>query len=350
MGELKTRGIVGELVSQAAWEWRAQQMPVDGSNTLTSRPSRRLRSPLVWFGGKGVLARRIVSLFPSHHIYVEPFSGGASCLFAKHPSPVEVLNDVDGDIVNFFRVLRDPHKFERFHQLAALTPYSREEFVRYRRDWRARWHSCEECADDVERAYRWYVIARMSFAGEVGRSWGRSVGTSRLGMANAVAQWLSIVDMLPEIAERVRSVQVEHGDWLDVVQAYDGSDTLFYIDPPFVRSTRRGGKYRFEMDDADHGRLVEVLRSIEGKALVSGYRNDIYSVLEAQGWGRVDISMVCFAAGRTRRAGLQGPGSLSRRGTSHFRTESVWISPAARMCAPGQLSSEHIQGTLDLGI
>src|SRR6478672_667342 len=78
------------------------------------RAWRRLRSPITWFGGKGLLARKIVPLFPPHHCYVEPFCGGASCLFAKSPSPVEVVNDVDGDIVNFFRVLRDPGKFDAF--------------------------------------------------------------------------------------------------------------------------------------------------------------------------------------------------------------------------------------------
>lgn len=196
---------------------------------LHMKVSRRLRSPITWFGGKGILAPKIVPFFPPHTCYVEPFCGGASCLFAKAPSPVEVINDVNSDIVNFFRVLRDAQKFEEFHRLTALTPYSREEYARYRTDWRTKW---QECADDVERAYRWYVIARMSFAGEFGRSWGRSVSTSRLGIANAVAQWLSIVDMLPAIAERVRTVQIEHGDWLKVLEDYDTPDTLFYIDPP----------------------------------------------------------------------------------------------------------------------
>lgn len=354
MGELITRRMTGELVNQAAWGWGAQQTLLDGSNTLTSRPSRRLRSPLVWFGGKGVLARRIVSLFPSHHIYVEPFSGGASCLFAKHPSPVEVLNDVDGDIVNFFRVLRDPRKFERFHRLAALTPYSREEFVRYRRDWRARWRECEECTDDVERAYRWYVVARMSFAGEVGRSWGRSVGTSRLGMANAVAQWLSIVDMLPAIAERVRSVQIEHGDWVGVLQSYDAPTTLFYVDPPFVLSTRRGGKYRYEMDDAAHRQLVEALLGIQGKAVLSGYRSDLYRPLEQAGWKCVDVPCVCFAAGRTRLTRLKGAGSVTSLGNRHLRTETLWISPdvwpaiTPRGGWPFGTYGGYIQGRLDL--
>ena len=316
--------VLTESAAEPAWGLRAEGEHRAEDKSPHHRPSRRLRSPLVWFGGKGILARKIVPLFPPHHNYVEPFCGGASCLFAKSPSPVEVINDVDSDIVNFFRVLRDPRKFEQFHRLAALTPYSREEFVRYRRDWRAKW---QDCADDVERAYRWYVVARMSFAGEFGGSWGRSVGTSRLGMANAVAQWLSIVDMLPAIAERVRTVQVEHGDWRQVLQAYDTPDTLFYIDPPFVKNTRRGGKYRHEMSNAQHRELVEVLLNIRGRGVLSGYRNAIYEPLEEAGWQCADLPVTCYAVGRTRATGLQGAGALTKPGSVHRRTETLWISP-----------------------
>ncbi len=314
------------------------------------RTSRRLRSPITWFGGKGLLARKIVPLFPQHQCYVEPFSGGASCLFAKPPSPVEVINDIDSDIVNFFRVLRDPQKFEQFHRLASLTPYSREEFVHYRSDWRTKW---QECVDDVERAYRWYVIARMSFAGEVGRSWGRSVGTSRLGMANAVAQWLSIVDILPAIAERVRTVQIEHGDWLQILESYDAPNTLFYVDPPFVQSTRCGGKYQYEMDNGEHRELVEVLLRIQGKVVLSGYINTIYLPLEEAGWERVDLSTMCYAVGRTRLTGLKGAGSLSKHGIQHMRTETLWISPASHSpnsCFAGRKlgsAGRYVQGRLN---
>jgi DNA adenine methylase len=325
-------------------------------NVPQHRPSRRLRSPLVWFGGKGILARKIVSLFPPHHTYVEPFCGGASCLFAKPPSPVEVINDLDSDIVNFFRVLRDPEKFERFHRLAALTPYSREEFVRYRCNWRARW---QECPDEVERAYRWYVVARMSFAGEFARSWGRSVGTSRLGMANAVAQWLSIVDMLPAIAERFRSVQIEHGDWLDVLESYDTPNTLFYVDPPFVQNTRSGGKYQHEIDNDEHRELVEALLCIQGRAVLSGYRNPIYLPLEEADWKCVDLPTLCFAAGRTRLTALQGAGSLTKFATRHLRTETLWISPATpapcsrlagRRFSRFRKSNRYMQGMFDFAL
>lgn len=327
---------------------------------LTHHRLHGLRSPIAWFGGKGRLARKIVPLFPPHHCYVEPFCGGASCLFAKPPSPVEVINDLDSDIVNFFRVLRDPRKFEEFRRLAVLTPYSREEYYRYRAEWRANWRGCQVSpvgadvlsdslgSDDVASAYRWYVVARMSFAGEFGRSWGHSIATSRRGMANAVAQWLSIVDMLPAIAERARCVQVEHGDWLRVLQDYDTPHTLFYVDPPFVKSTRRGGRYRYEMDDTDHHKLVEALLSIRGKAVLSGYRNDIYSPLEAQGWKCVDVPTVCYAVGRTRLTGLRGEGSLRKPGTRHLRTETLWISPTALAPTDGQARNRYIQGTLNL--
>ena len=284
---------------------------------MPGRRHGRLRSPITWFGGKGLLARKILPHFPPHHCYVEPFCGGASCLFAKSPSPVEVVNDVNGDIVNFFRVLRDPGKFDAFQRLVALTPYSREEFISFRREWHLNlnWRNAAEGpgapngidgADaegtigtgDIERAYRWYVIARMSFAGEFGRSWGHSISTSRLGMANAVAQWLSIIDMLPSIVERIRTVQIEHGDWLKVFEDYDSRGTLFYCDPPYVKSTRRSGKYRNEMDNAEHRELVEVLLDIQGRAVLSGYRNAIYRPLEEAGWQCIDMPTICYAVGR----------------------------------------------------
>lgn len=307
---------------------------------------RRLRSPITWFGGKGVLARKIVSLFPAHHCYVEPFCGGASCLFAKPPSPVEVINDLNSDIVNFFRVLRDPQRFEQFYGLASLTPYSREEFYRFRTDWRAGW---SQCPSDVVRAYRWYMMARMSFSGEFGGSWGYSVTTSRRGMANAVSQWLSILDMLPAISERMRRVQVEHGDWRTMLHRYDTPDTLFYVDPPYVKSTRRSGKYAHEMDDDAHQELVEMLRCIKGGVLLSGYRNPTYAQLEDEGWERLDMPTVCYAAGRTRYTRLLGKGAIAYQ----RRTESIWVSPRARNSRNSKRNeggAAYVQGVLNFGV
>src|SRR6516225_6569768 len=102
------------------------------------------------------------------------------------------------------------------------------------------------------------------------------------------------------IADRVRTVQIEHGGWLEIVESYDTPNTLFYCDPPFVKSTRRSGKYQHEMDNAEHRELVEVLLSIQGRVVVSGYRNAIYRPLEEAGWKCVDVPTICYAVGRTR--------------------------------------------------
>lgn len=107
------------------------------------------------------MVAKLLPLIPPHKIYVEVFGGGASLLFAKEPSPVEVYNDLDSGLVNFFRVLRDPGKFEKFYRKVCFTPYSREEYCFCRDTW-------GECKDDVERAYRWFVVARMSFSGKFG--------------------------------------------------------------------------------------------------------------------------------------------------------------------------------------
>jgi DNA adenine methylase len=127
--------------------------------------NQRLRSPIVWFGGKGAMVAKLLPLIPEHRIYVEPFGGGASMLVSKEPSAVEVYNDINSGLVNFFRVLRDSRQYGRLRRLAALTPYAREEFDFCRETW-------ADAEETVERAYKWFVVARMSFSGIFGNSWG----------------------------------------------------------------------------------------------------------------------------------------------------------------------------------
>ena len=243
-----------------------------------------MRSPIRWFGGKGSIAQKIVPLLPPHHIYVEAFGGGASVLFAKEPSPVEIYNDLDSGLVNFFRVLRNKEHFVEFHRLVTLTPYSREEFDFCRQHW-------EECDDPFERAYQWYIVARQSFSGKFGGSWSHTKSISRRHMAQCVSGWLSIVDLLPEIAERLLRVQIEHNDWQIILKAYDGPNTLFYLDPPYVPETRRAGKYAHELSLSDHFELVEQILALQGKVVLSGYVHPIYEPLTD--WQRYDIETVC---------------------------------------------------------
>lgn len=288
-----------------------------------------MRSPIVWFGGKGLIARHIVPLLPAHQTYVEPFAGGASVFFAKAPSPVEVLNDLDGGLINFYRVIRDPATFEQFHRFVSLTPHSRAEYQSCVERWR-------DCADPVEKAARWFVMVRQSFAGRLDHGWALSIGCSVRGRANAVNAWLMAIEGLPAVHKRLSHAQIDNLDWLRCLDRYDTPDTLFYVDPPYIASTRLAGGYAHEMTDADHQALINALLSLKGKAILSGYPHRIHEPLEAAGWMRTDRIVVTRAAGRTRATGLQGDGATDER---HQRTESLWLSPSAQSNAK-QLSLE----------
>ena len=286
---------------------------------MTAKKST-LRSPIWWLGGKGRKVRKILPFFPPHRIYVEPFGGGASLLLAKQPAEVEVYNDIDSGLVCLFRVLRDPDKFAQFYKKACLTPYSREEYEYCRSAW-------DDCDDDIERAHRFFVVARQSFGGKFYDGWGRTIKTTQRGVAGAVSCWLSALQQLPDIHARLMRVQVEHSDFRKVLVDYDTPETLFYCDPPYVPDTRKRGKYRYEMTLEDHQDLVEILLSLSGMVVLSGYRHNVYSLLDESGWRRVDFQTSADVAGRVRGSKLRGAGAA----TKHVpRVESIWISPRAQ--------------------
>ena len=282
-----------------------------------------LSSPVQWYGGKGIMASKIIALFPPHETFVEPFGGGASILLAKAASNIEVYNDIDAGLVNFFRVLRDPKKFQKLHALCLLTPYSRQEFNDCRKLWR-------ETEDEIERAHQWFVVARMSFSGDFGHSnsWSRSVGMSRRSMAGAVSRYLSAIEAMPLVHERLMRVQIEQNDFRKILTQYDSERTLFYLDPPYMHETRQRQRYQYELNDKDHREMCEIILEGRGKFILSGYPNRLYeTLLEPKGWKREDFATSCFAAGRTQASKLQGEGSAAE---SVARTESLWLSPSAQ--------------------
>jgi len=197
---------------------------------------------------------------------------------------VETYNDIDGDVVTFFRVLRD--ETESLMKAIALTPFSREEYYQA-----VKGDQLEELSD-VERARRFFVRARQTRTGlaqtaSLGR-WANCKNTSRAGMSGVVSRWLGSIDGLSDIAERLLRVQIENRPALNVIKLYDSPDTLFYCDPPYVHSTRGDDKaYGFEMDEREHQALAVVLRGIQGKAAVSGYRCDLMDQ-SFEGWRRYD--------------------------------------------------------------
>jgi len=242
-----------------------------------NRPRRRGRNKIAfgWYGGKYSHLDWLLPLLPKSHSYCEPFAGSAAVLINRAPSPVETYNDIDGEVANFFRMLRDQR--DALVQLIELTPFSREEFD-------IACQPADSSTSNLERARRFYVRARQVRTGlaqtaSLGR-WANCKNTSRAGMSGVVSRWMGGVDQLPEIASRLLRVQIENRPALEVVNLYDSPRTLFYCDPPYVHDTRGDSKaYGFEMTDRDHEALAERLHNIEGGAAVSGYHSSLYDGL-----------------------------------------------------------------------
>jgi len=239
------------------------------------------KSPINWFGGKYYMANDIINLFPKHRVYVEVFGGAGHILFKKEPSEIEVYNDIDSGLYLFFKILRDENKANLLKQKLDLTPYSREEFYHCRDTWR-------DEQDDIEKVRKWYVTAMQSFSTNFS-TWSHSKSKSRRGMSQAVSQWLGkIEDNLPKAVERLKVVQIENMDYKDLLKKYDGEDTLFYLDPPYIHKTRKMTyQYAHEMEDEQHEEMIDILLHIKGKAILSGYDNEIYNKLLNNGWKRV---------------------------------------------------------------
>lgn len=238
-----------------------------------------------WYGGKFNHLNWLLPLLPDATHYCEPFGGSASVLLNRKPSLVETYNDIDGEVVNFFRVLRD--RQEELIQAIGLTPFSREELR----------IAAEESIDDLselERARRFFVRARQVRTGlaqtaSVGR-WAHCKLTSRAGMAGAVSRWLGSVEGLSEIVQRLLRVQIENSPAIEVIQRYDSEETLFYCDPPYPHASRGDANaYRYEMIDDEHRQLAEVLKNVKGKVALSGYHCDLLDKLY-EDWDYIEAS------------------------------------------------------------
>ncbi|MGZ5436380.1 MAG: DNA adenine methylase [Pyrinomonadaceae bacterium] len=245
----------------------------NGHQTIIRKKKKRI--VFGWYGGKFSHLDWLLPLLPEAHHYCEPFSGSAAVLLNRDPSPVETYNDIDGEVVNFFRVLRDSH--DELVRAIALTPFSREEYHK------AIYGSLNG-AGDIERARRFYVRARQTRTGlaqtaSLGR-WANCKDTSRAGMSGVVSRWLGGVEALDEIAGRLLRVQIENRPAVEILRLYDGPSTLFYCDPPYLHSTRGDSKaYGFEMDEAAHCEFAEAVNDCKGMVAVSGYAHPLMDKL-----------------------------------------------------------------------
>jgi len=261
-----------------------------------------LRPPVKWHGGKRYLAERIISSFPPHRVYLEPFGGGASVLLNKPPCEVETYNDLDQRITRLFRVLReDGHRFvERLRFL----PYSQVEFEAAA--------DYPDGAPDFDKAVCDFVRWRQSFGGK-GKSWSYTTGRARGGMAGDVNAWWTAIDALPQIIERIRHVQIICQPAEEAIRRFDHVEGLIYCDPPYVHSTRAAGGrdvYGVEMTDEDHRSLAASLHRCKAKIALSGYPSPLYEELYGH-WRRIDFDIANHAAGGR---------------TKSRETECLWLS------------------------
>jgi DNA adenine methylase len=270
------------------------------------------RPALRWHGGKWRLAPWIISHFPPHRTYVEPFGGAASVLLRKPRAYAEIYNDLDDEVVGLFRVLRDPDQAVELRRRLELTPFARTEF-----------RDAYEPADDlIETSRRLVIRSFMGFgsnahasAAKGHRSTGFRANSTRSGTTPA-QDWMNYPAALDALVERVRGVVIENRDAREVMAQHDGPDTLHYVDPPYVHGTRAGGNkydlgwrmYRHELSDSDHAELLAYLRGLRGYVVLSGYPHPLYDG-ELGAWRRVECR--AFADG------------------ARERIEVLWLNPAA---------------------
>jgi DNA adenine methylase len=253
---------------------------------FAEEPVKINRSLLPLPGGKWYLSRHLLKMIPPHTTYVEVFGGGAVLLLRKPPSPAEVYNDIDGDLVNLFRVVRDEEKFKRFYELVSWTLYSREEF-NYAKEMLKR-----DDLSDVERAYYFFICIHQSF-GKSGNDWAYEMKPAEHHpWVTRALSWYSLREFLGVIHQRLAKVQIENDDFRQIIPRYDRESTFFYLDPPYYPDTRSSNIYRYEMTKSDYDDLFCLLLQVKGKVLLSGYYHPAYEILEKAGWHRVDIPML----------------------------------------------------------
>jgi DNA adenine methylase len=235
----------------------------------------QVKPPFSYYGGKTTLAPRIAELLPAHDHYVEPFAGSLAVLLAKEPSRCETVNDLDGDLVNFWRVLRDqPEELER---ACMLTPHSRQDYETSK--------TLE--GDDLERARRVFVRltqGRSHSMRPTGWWFRRGEDTQTPGNKT-----LAHASRIPNVARRIRPVSIEARDAMDVIRDYGREPSIcIYADPPYLGSTR-AANYRHEMLEDDlHVQLAAALRECKASVVLSGYASTLYEELYP-GWHRMEL-------------------------------------------------------------
>jgi len=247
-----------------------------------------MKSIVPYMGGKTKMAKWIIEHIPAHSAYVEPFGGSASVMLNKPRSEIEVYNDADGDVVNFFDILRD--RPDALAEFARDVPFAEEIHNR----WANEWFRGERPSDDVRRAGIWMFLRYSSFNGKTGTKSGfkrEPIVEARTGQV--ADTWRQAPERIVETAERLRGVSIVNDDFADVIERYDAPDTVFYCDPPYYE------KEHYYTEEADHEELATLLNDIEGDAIVS--YTDIPPGLY-EGWEEIHRTVNHNAGGNVKEA------------------------------------------------
>lgn len=264
------------------------------------RPQRPL---LRWHGGKYRLATWIISNFPAHRVYVEPYGGAGSVLLAKPRAYCEVWNDLDDNVFNLFQVMRT--NYRALEDALRLTPFSRRELE----------IACTDHPDPIEKARRLIIRSFMGHGSDSASDINRATGfrsNSNRSHTTPAHDWVNYERHMHQLADRIRGVILECRDAREVMDQHDAPETLHYLDPPYLERTRkRYGAYRFEMTDAEHKAMLDHANGLKGKVLISAYEDRLYDVeLGERGWFKV-----------TRAAVADG---------AQKRLEVLWLNPHSR--------------------
>jgi DNA adenine methylase len=265
-----------------------------------TRTLAKLRPAVKWHGGKAYLAREIVRRMPAHTSYVEPFAGGLSVLLNKPRSAREVVGDLNGDLIGFYRCLQDRER-DLLERLGAIS-YTPQSFA---------WSLEPGTNDDLITAAARFIVKHRFSRGGLGKTfaWSKRLRGGQPGDKNA---WETIRDHLPRIAERLEGVEIHQAPALELIRRHDGPETLFYLDPPYLPESRTARKiYAHEMSRQDHSALLECIAGIRGMVILSGYRSSLYDHALAS-WERHEI---------------EKPNNAGQGKTKERRTEVLWLSP-----------------------
>ncbi len=275
-------------------------------------------------GGKAYLAKEIIKLMPpkvknpnapdkndrGYIAYVEPYFGGGAVLLQNDPTGIsEVANDINTELTRFWQVLQCPVIFEDFKRRIEATPFSEWEYENSCKNYRCR----SDDDDPLDQAVDFFIRCRMSLAGRMKSFTGITKTRVRRGMNNETSAWLTAIEGLPAVHERLKRVLILNRDAIDAIKSQDGPQTLFYADPTYVHETRAStGEYEHEMGVHHHEELLATLADIKGKFLLSGYRCPLYDEWATKfNFRRHDFEMPNHAAGGKEK---------------RIMTESVWLN------------------------